>query len=177
MVNRDQAQALRLAREAVDLWQEGRLAEAEERYRAALAHSDPRHHRTADIHGEYAGLLTSLHRADDAGRQYERALQLELQHDSDESAPAVVAARYILGEHYLRLGEPDSARLVVAPSLLASQQPLAWLVEAAALFLSGSRAEARAAADRALALSTNAEQRERIRARLSELWESSEGDS
>jgi tetratricopeptide (TPR) repeat protein len=173
----DQTEALRLATAAFDLWQEARLAEAEERYRAALAQADPGHHRTPDIHGQYAGLLTCLHRADEACRQYERALQLELRNERDEAAPAVVAARYVLGEHYLRMGEPDSARRVVAPSLLAAHKPLAWLVEAEALWLSGSTGDARAAAERALALSTNAEQRERIRARLSELWEPSGGGS
>ena len=112
-----------------------------------------------------------MHRAQDAARQYERALQLELQSDSDESAPPVVAARYFLGEHYLLMGDPDSARRAVAPSLTASDKPLAWLVEAQALAHSGAIEEARVAADRALALALSDEQRERMRARLAELWE------
>jgi Tfp pilus assembly protein PilF len=106
----------------------------------------------------------------EAGRQYERALQLELQHESDEQHPAVVAARYVLGEHYLRMGEADSARRVVAPSLIAAQKPLAWIVEAEALHQCGSTIDARAAAERALSLSASAEQRARIRARFAELW-------
>lgn len=166
----DQEKALRAAAEASELRQEGRLSEAEERYRDALAEADPGHCRTPDIHGQYAVLLTRLNRLTEAGRQYERALQLELQNEPDESHPAVVAARYLLGEHYLRMGEADSARRVVAPSLVAAQKPLAWLVEAEALWLSGSTVDARAAGERALTLSANAEQRERIRARLSELW-------
>lgn len=167
----DQAQALRAAAEALGLWQEGRLPEAEQRYLQALSHADPRDFRTADVHAQYARLLSQMHRDTEAGRQYERALQLELQNEFDEAHPAVVAARYVLGEHYLRMGEADSARRVVAPSLAASDKPLAWIVEAEALFLSGGTGEARAAADRALALAADNEQRERIRARLADVWQ------
>jgi predicted RNA polymerase sigma factor len=115
-----------------------------------------------------------MNRLTEAGRQYERALQLELQNESDEGHPAVVVARYFLGEHYLRMGEPDSARRVVAPSLVASQKPLAWIVEAEALLQCGGTIEARSAAERALSLAGSVEQRERIRIRLSELWDGSE---
>lgn len=118
-----------------------------------------------------------MNRLTDAGRQYERALQLELRNDPDESYPPVVAARYFLGEHYLRMGEPDNARRVVAPSVVGAQKPLAWIVEAEALLESGSTIEARNAAERALRLSTDAEQRERIRTRFSDLLQSSEAGS
>ena len=170
----DQIRALRVAAEAFDLWQSERLPEAEELYRDAISDADPTHYRTADIHGQYAALLTRMNRLTDAGRQYERALQLELQNEPDEGHPAVVTARYFLGEHYLRMGEPDSARMVIAPSLVAAQKPLAWIVEAEALLECGSLIEARNAAERALSLSANDEQRERIRARFSELWDVSE---
>jgi Tfp pilus assembly protein PilF len=171
----DQTRALLVAAEAFDLWQRERLPEAEQRYRDALSDADPKDYRTPDIHGQYASLLSRMNRLSDAGRQYERALQLELQNDPDESHAPVVAARYLLGEHYLRMGEPDSARQVIAPSLIGAQKPLAWIVEAEALLESGSTSEARTAAERALSLATNADQRERIRTRFSELLQSSEG--
>jgi tetratricopeptide (TPR) repeat protein len=164
----DQSRALSLAAEGLDLWQSGDLAEAEERYRKALAVAEPRHHRTPDIHAHYAGLLMSLRRLADAGPHYEKALQLELQNDRNETAPAVVAARYMLGEYYLAMGEPESARRVVAPSLDGAQQPLAWLVEAVALAQAGADDEARAAATRAISLASDADQKDRIRSRLSE---------
>jgi tetratricopeptide (TPR) repeat protein len=164
-----------LRAEAFDLWQEGRLAEAEQRYLQALSHADPRDYRMPDVHSQYARLLSQMHRDTEAVRQYERALQLELRNEPDEAHPAVVAARYVLGEHYLHMGEADSARRVVAPSLAAADKPLAWIVEAEALFLSGSAAEARAAADRAIALSADSGQRERIRARLAQVWEDGAG--
>ena len=116
----DQSEALRLAAEAFDLRQAGRLPEADARYREALAVADPRHSRTPDIHGQYAGLLTGMHRPSDAGRHLETALHLELQNEPDEASPMVVMARYVLGEHYLAMGEPESARRVVAPSLVVS---------------------------------------------------------
>jgi Tfp pilus assembly protein PilF len=171
----NQADALRAAAEGMDLGQKGRLPEAEARYRQALSFADPRHHETPDIHSQYAGVLTRLNRLAEAERQYERALALELQNQAaDESHPGVILARYLLGEHYLRGGEPESARRVVGPSLAAAHKPLAWLVEAEALWLSGSVADARSAAERALSLAGTTEQRERMRARLSEMLEGSE---
>jgi Tfp pilus assembly protein PilF len=170
----NQAEALRAAAEAFELWQQERLSDAEVLYRGAVAQADPSHYQTPDIHSQYAGVLTRLNRPAEAERHYERALALELQHQPDEANPAVIVARYLLGEHYLRAGEPDSARRVVAPSLVAAHKPLAWLVEAEALLLSGSILEARAAAERALSLAATPEQRERMRARLSELWDGSE---
>jgi Tfp pilus assembly protein PilF len=115
-----------------------------------------------------------MHRQSEAGPHLETALKLELQNDPNEASPTVLTARYFLGEHYLAMGEPESARRVVAPSLVAAQKPLAWLVEAEALYLAGAVAEARVAADRAVSLATNAEQRDRIRARLAELLQGSE---
>jgi tetratricopeptide (TPR) repeat protein len=170
----DQPEALRLAAEALDLWQSGELAKAESTYRLALSAADPRHYRTPDIHGQYAGLLSHMHRPSEAGQHLETALKLELQNDSNEASPTVLAARYFLGEHYLAMGEAESARRVVAPSLAAADRPLGWLVEAEALYLSGAVAEARAAADRAVSLAANAEQRERMRGRLAELLQDSD---
>ena len=170
----DQSRALAAAAEAFDLWQADRFEEAESRYLEAVSHADPGDERTADIHGAYAGLLSRMNRLSDAGRQYERALQLELRNHPDESAAPVVAARYLLGEHYLQMGEPESARKVVAPSLAGADKPLAWIVEAEALLQCGGTDEARAAADRALSLAASEEQRERIRARFAELWPGSE---
>jgi tetratricopeptide (TPR) repeat protein len=167
----DQAKAQAARTQAFDLNERGRLEEAEALYRAAISHADPRHWDTPTIHGEYASVLAKLHRYEDAARQFERWLELELkQADRDEASPPVVVARYFLGEHYLRMGDPDSARRV-APSLAAADKPLAWLVEAEALYLAGGIEDARAAGERALALALSDEQRERMRDRLSALWE------
>jgi Tfp pilus assembly protein PilF len=114
-----------------------------------------------------------MQRLSEAGQHRETALKLELQNEPNEASPAVLTARYFLGEHYLALGEPDSARRVVAPSLVAAQKPLAWLVEAEALSLAGAVAEARVAAERAVSLAASAEQRDRIRSRLAELLQGS----
>lgn len=163
-----QDEALAIASEAAALADSGRLDEAELRYREAIARADPRHYRTPDVHLEYGGVLTRLDRWHDAGLQYERALQLELQNDPDESQAMALTLRYLLGEHYLRMGEADSARRVIAPTLL-SPKPLGWIVEAEALYLAGSADDARRAGERAVALAEG-EQRERIRERLADLW-------
>jgi Tfp pilus assembly protein PilF len=125
----------------------------------------------ADRLSNEAFVLVKEGRLAEAEQRFERALQLELQATSDESEPGVVKARYFLGEHYLRRGEAESARRVVAPSLEGADKPLAWIVEAEALYLCGGTAEARAAGERALALALGPEQRERIRERLSPLWD------
>jgi Tfp pilus assembly protein PilF len=164
----DQTRALTLTDEALDLWQAGRLAEADARHRAALALADPAHYRTSDIHGQYGSFLSSTNRQSEAGPHLEKALQLELKHYPDEASPCVVVRRYFLGEHYLAMGEPESARRVVAPSLSAAERPFAWLVEAEALALAGATDEARAAAERAIELASG-EQKERMRTRLAGL--------
>ena len=166
----DQPRALALSREALGLWESERLAEAEARYREALSHADPRDEATPDIHAAYAGVLTRMSRFADAGRHYETALQLALRSGPDETRPAVLVARYFLGEHYLRIGDAESARRVVAASLAEGDMPLAWIVEAEALLQSGDTVAARGAAGRALALAASAEQQDRIRARFAELW-------
>ncbi len=166
----DQDKAVRTAGEAFDLSQAGSLEDAAARYREALLDADPRHFRTPDIHGAYAALLSRMGRESDAEPHYERALSLELRGGGRETEAAVITARYVLGEHYLRMGEAESARRVVAPSLAVADKPLAWLVEAEALFLSGSLEQARQAGERALALAAHSEQRERMRDRLAPLW-------
>ena len=171
----DQAKATLAATEALRLWQAGSLSEAERRYRDALADADPGDDRTPLIHGEYGGLLTQMRRVSEATQHFERALFLELKRDGSEASPAVAVARYFLGAHYLQMGEPESARQVVAPSLSQEKMPLAWFVEAEALLMSGDTLAARAAAERALLESTSDEQKARIRSRLGELWEHGAG--
>jgi Tfp pilus assembly protein PilF len=171
----DQQEALRLAAEALELWEADRLEEADARHLQALSLADPRHSRTPDIHSQYAAFLSRMHRPTEAGQHFERALQLELRNDPDEASAAVVSARYVLGEHYLAIGEPESARRVVAPSLAAAPRPLGWLVEAVALHQSGAFQEARDAAKQAVALASDPGQRERIRDRLGPLLDDAPG--
>src|SRR5262249_56868087 len=93
---RDQKRALMLMDEALELWQSGRTEEAEARHREALGLAEPGHHRTPDIHAQYASFLSSQRRLSEAGPHYERALQLELQRDSDEASSALSLARHSL---------------------------------------------------------------------------------
>jgi Tfp pilus assembly protein PilF len=163
-------EALRLASDGAACAESGDLNDAEDLFRRALAQADPRDPSTGPLHQEYAMVLARLGREYDAGPHYERAVALALKAHGDESNTAVVVARYFLGEHYLRMGDADSARRVVASSLEASPTSLAWMVEAQALHLAGSATEARAAGDRALELADNDGQRDQIRERLAEVW-------
>jgi hypothetical protein len=164
----DQTRALRVAAEAFDLWQADHLSEAEPRYVEALAHADPADYRTPDIHGQYAGLLTRLHRLADATRCTGGRCGWSSE-PAGRAASGRRSRQYFLGEHYLH-GRAGSARRVVAPSLASAEKPLGWIVEAEALLQCGSTSDALAAAERAIALSLSDEQRERIRARFAELW-------
>src|SRR5262245_60009893 len=164
-------EALRLAADAAAWLEADRLDDAEPLYRRAIELADPARTETPAIHHEYAGLLGRLHREYEAGPHYERALELRLKRRRDESEPSVFVARYFLGEHYLRMGDGESACRAVGPSLETVESPLAWIVEAQALFLLGDASAAIHAADRAVELAEDEDQRARIRERLSEIWD------
>jgi tetratricopeptide (TPR) repeat protein len=166
-------EAASFAAEALEAADRDDFERAEALYRRALQVADVSEPDTADMHGAYATVLSRLNRSFDATKEYERALFLQLRHyRKNETEPAVFVARYFLGEHYLRIGDADSARRTIAPSLEHAPTPLAWMVEAQALHLSGDAAAAVKAADQALALSDDEAQRQRIRERLSEVWDS-----
>jgi hypothetical protein len=56
----DRTMASRLAKTGFDLWQEGRLEEAVERYREALTVADPDYFATPEYHSELAHVLAAL---------------------------------------------------------------------------------------------------------------------
>jgi tetratricopeptide (TPR) repeat protein len=161
----DQEKASRLARAGFDLWQAGQLEESAEKYREALECANPEHYALEDYHGEFAAVLATLGRNDEARVQYELALATALRQDAAESGPGVAVARYFLGEHLLKMDDPARA-LGVVQGLSGVQSKQDWLlriVEAKALWVIGRIEEALASATSAVSLAPNDKVRQNIR--------------
>jgi Tfp pilus assembly protein PilF len=128
------------------------------------------HYWASPLHGQLASALHSAGRDPEARRHYERALQLELAEAADEGAAGVRVARYFLGEHFLRSGDPARALETVRPTIESGhpKAALAYVVAAEAQLALGEITAARSAAERAVALAAE-KQRPSIEERLAEL--------
>ena len=148
----DYQQANSLGKEALNLWGSGNLEDAVDRYSGAIALVDANQPGVAHFYGALAAVLKDLGRHVEATEQYERALQAELAQSDSEADASVKVARHLLAEHLASQGEATRALEVLAPSLIAL--PNDWLVrstEAVALLALGRIAEAKAAAEHAVA--------------------------
>jgi tetratricopeptide (TPR) repeat protein len=161
-----------LSREAFDLAEADRLAEAAAKYAEATQLLDQDHYWSPDNHREYAGVLSRLGRNDEALQHYEIALEQDQRlYPGDDVAAPIVMGRYFLADHLLRLSLPSRALETVAPVLGkgSRQEALMRAIEAAALFALGRSAEARKAAELAVQLATSEKQREDLRERLTDV--------
>ena len=113
----NQPEASRLAREAIEHWQAGRLQQAKDLYGAALSLADPAHYGLSSYHGEFACVLNELGEQEEAAKQLSQSLQVELAQGNAEGSPSVVIARYFLSEQLLRFGDSVRALAVLAPSV------------------------------------------------------------
>jgi len=175
MVNQEKAS--QLARAGFDLWQAGRLEEAVTLYREALDHVDPGHWGLDGYHGEFAAVLATLGRDDEAREQYELSLAAAQRNDGDEQSPGALIARYFLSEHLLKMNAPKEALAVIEPvSFVGSTQDCALLtVQARALWGLNRREESRLAAEAAIAAASSDEVRERVREILASIIKPSAG--
>ena len=148
----DQARAAALAKEGFRLWESGRLEDALLKYVAALDVSDPGHAALPDYYGEFASVLATLGRDREAYEQYQISLTHALRQDPDGRGPAVVVARYSLGEQFLKMKQPQRALHVVAQGvgLAGDQQWLLRVVEARALWDLGRKPESKRSAELAV---------------------------
>jgi hypothetical protein len=161
-----------LAKQAFALADASAWQEAADTYASALLLLDPDDYWTSIILGEYASVLTALKRHAEARQVRERELALVLKEDPSGYSPAILMARYYLGEECLLCNDPVAALASVVPSLGAPGrfEGLLRLVQADALWRLGRRDEAEQAA--ALAESACSEaQRDRIRERLHQVRE------
>jgi tetratricopeptide (TPR) repeat protein len=156
---------LHLSREALALWDDGRLEDALATYQRALAASDPDHHDSLSLHGQIAGVLAALGRYPDARAEYEAYLHGAVQQGSTSEA---VVARHLLAEHLLTMGDAAGALAVVRATTECEIQ-LDWLLrvpEARALWQLGSIEEASRAADLAIERAPTPEKAEELREHL-----------
>jgi tetratricopeptide (TPR) repeat protein len=164
----DYKQINALAKEGLQLWGDGWLDEAADRYVRAIAGAGAS--APADWHGAYAGVLNQLGRHGEATEQHQKALAVELARGASDADPSVKMARYFLADHLRHQGDPARALEVLAPSLQAL--PNDWLLkttEALALFAVQRPVEARAAAEVALAHASSDEKRAELAELLGEV--------
>jgi Flp pilus assembly protein TadD len=172
----NQPEASRLAREAFEHWQAGRLLQAKDLYREALALADPAHWGLSSYHGEFACVLNELGEQDDATKHLSQSLEIELAQGNPEGSPSVVIARYFLSEQLLRFGDSVRALAVLAPSV--AHAPTDWCTRAAqarALFADGRMLEAREAANLAVTHAPSSQKAEELKLNLS--WAFAEPDA
>ena len=167
MIDYEQINAL--ARQAFEHWGNGRLAEAAAGYAAAITLvRDNGLAAVGDLHAQLAGVLDAQGQLAEAVAQSELALAAEqAQGGASDAGPAVKIARHFLADRLVRQGQPQRALDVLAPSLTAS--PDDWLLnmgQAEALFAAGRVADARAAAERALANASSEDKRTQLAERL-----------
>lgn len=163
----DRQQASRLAKAGFDLWQEGRLEEAVERYREALTVADPGYFATPEYHGELAHVLAALGRDEESRMRYETYLDLLINRREPPNNLELDVARYFVGQHLLKMGLSSEALTTIQPSLERPHQPEDRLVplrtiRAQALWQLGRLDEARQAAQEAVAVASSEEMRQSI---------------
>ncbi|MGQ3055539.1 MAG: tetratricopeptide repeat protein [Roseateles sp.] len=157
-----------LSRQAFVHWGAGRLAEAAEGFASAITLlRDSGLPASADLHAQLAGVLDAQERLEEAVVQSELALAAEQAQGQGDGSAAVKIARHFLADPLLRQGQPQRALDVLTPSLVAL--PDDWLLnmgQAEALFADGRVADARTAAERALANASSQDKRTQLAERL-----------
>jgi tetratricopeptide (TPR) repeat protein len=148
----DQARAAALAREGFDLWQSGKLEDALLKYVAALDAADPAHHALPDYHGEFACVLATLGRDQEAHEQFQISLMHALRQDPDGRGPDVAVARYSLGEQLLKMKQPERALHIIVQGVdrAGREEWMLRVVEARALWDLERKPESKRAAELAL---------------------------
>jgi tetratricopeptide (TPR) repeat protein len=162
----------KLSKQAFAHWGAGRFAEAVEGYAAAIALvHDGGLPAIADLHAQLAGVLDAQGQLEEAIAQSELALAAEqAQGGANDAGPAVKIARHFLADRLVRQGQPQRALDVLAPSLTAL--PDDWLLnltQAEALFAAGRVADAKVAAERALANASSDDKRAQMAERVAQV--------
>jgi tetratricopeptide (TPR) repeat protein len=154
--------------EAVELWGQGKLAEAREKYEAAIALCPADHHLLWSYRGGYAGVLTALNLLDDACVQRELVLEGALAEGEGDGSTKVALARYFLGLNCVQLQAFQRALDVIAPSLrvASKSESLLQSVRAQALAGLGRHEEAFVAATAAITTARSEKQRHNLEVEL-----------
>jgi tetratricopeptide (TPR) repeat protein len=149
--------------QGLDLRSNGQIAEACTLFKQAIAIADPEDLRLSEYHQTLGQVFDQLGDYDAGERELRKALDIELQRESDDS-PSVAIARYFLGEHLLGVGRHADAVEVTAPSIVAGAKARAILhfVRARAFHALSDFVVAKSEARQALEVAGSAEQRRRL---------------
>ncbi len=169
-------EASELAVKALELWEAGMLSESEAKYGEAVALAEKTEsHQLPDYYSQLAQVLSRAGRIEEATEYHQRAISEALRQGADDNSSLTSILRYFFAEHLIAIDRPNQVLEILAPSLKGSahSKNLLRMVEAEALWKLGRKAEARAAADDALRLSSIEDQKERIRQRLTTILHNS----
>jgi len=108
----DQSLATKIAKEGFQLYEQGKLEEAQLKYWDAIKISDPSHWHSQDIYGEYGSLLQALGKNDEAIVTLKQAYNASRRCDEDTSI-SVTVSRYFLSDLLMREGQFEEAELVL----------------------------------------------------------------
>ena len=108
----DQSLATKIAREGFQLYEQGKLEEAELKYWDAIKISDPSHWHSQDIYGEYGSLLQALGKNEEAIVALKQAYGAS-RRCNEETAISVTVSRYFLSGLLMREGQFEEAELVL----------------------------------------------------------------
>jgi predicted RNA polymerase sigma factor len=163
-----QNKASEFAERALNLWGDGRLAEAAADFRDAIRLSEQGDYRITDYRGSLGSILAELGLDEDALSEFVSALRIAIDNYHDDSSPVVSVSRYFLAEHLLKMHREEDALSCIAPSLhkASGQEAILRAVEAECLWRLDRRGDAKSAARRAVTTAQSDEQREGICERL-----------
>jgi tetratricopeptide (TPR) repeat protein len=168
----DQTMASRLAKNAFDEWEAGRLEQAAQLYQEAIPLADPQHFGLSSYFGEYACVLNQLGNHEKATEQLKRGLASELAQGNVEGSISVVTERYFLANQQFLYESPEQALLTLTPSVATA--PNDWLtrfLQAHVLFALNRNFEAKAAALLAISNAPTSEKAEEFKQDLSQILE------
>jgi tetratricopeptide (TPR) repeat protein len=175
-MDRKCVEASELATKALELWEAGMLSESEAKYREAVALAEETEsYQLPDYYSQLAQVLSRAGRIEEATEYHQRAISEALRQGSDNDSSLTGILRYFFAEHLMAIDMPHQTIEILGPSLKGSahSKNLLRMVEAEALWKLGRKAEAMAAAEDALRLSSTEDQKERIRQRLTTILNNS----
>jgi len=104
----DQQLATKIAKEGFELFEQGKLEEAEVKYWDAIKLSDPSHWHSQDMYGEYGTLLQALGKKTEAIVALKQAYGAARRCDKETSI-SVTVARYFLADLLMKEGQFEEA--------------------------------------------------------------------
>ncbi len=167
----EESESWKLWTQGLDDWREERLTDASIAFREAIAKAAHDDIALIEYHQSLGHVLDEAGATAEAQAALEKALELSLQRDNDNSSTQVALARCLLAEHFLGVLRFREAIEVTELSLGvgARVEGLLYCVRARAFHGLGQLGRASDEARRALQLAISPEQREKLARELASL--------